>query len=261
MLCDISVTVHAPGSFGRDTPESVFIRAEIDHRYLIETRVSTITCIMADTTQIADLRKDYKRLSLDETDTSADPFAQFRIWFDQALNAGVIEPNAMTVATVDVRSNQPSARILLLKGLDDRGFVFFTNFASQKGEELTTNPRVALLFFWADLERQVRVEGAVEKVSRDESERYFHSRPRASQIGAWASQQSTVLANRAELEHLKAQREAEFAGIEVPLPEYWGGYRVIPTRLEFWQGRQSRLHDRIVYVRNGNEWKRERLSP
>jgi pyridoxamine 5'-phosphate oxidase len=216
---------------------------------------------MADSPSIADIRTDYKLASLSEADTAAEPFAQFARWFDEALAAQVIEPTAMSLATVEPRTGQPSSRIVLLKGLDERGFTFYTNYTSRKANELAANPQVAALFFWAELERQVRIEGAVEKVSREDSEFYFHSRPRASQIAACTSRQSSVLSGRDELERLYAEKEAEFAGREVPLPDCWGGYRIIPRYLEFWQGRRSRLHDRIAYVREGNGWTRQRLAP
>lgn len=210
---------------------------------------------------IADIRTDYKFASLDEADTAAEPFAQFGKWFDEALASKVVEPNAMSLATVDRTTGRPSSRVVLLKAFDERGFTFFTNYASHKADEMAANPHVAALFFWADLERQVRIEGVVEKVSREDSDHYFHSRPRKSQIAASTSRQSAVLKDRAELERLFAEKEAEFEGKDVPLPDFWGGYRIVPSYLEFWQGRRSRLHDRIVYVLAGDGWKRQRLAP
>jgi pyridoxamine 5'-phosphate oxidase len=215
-----------------------------------------------------DLRIDYGRGFLTEADAAADPFAQFDRWFADANAAGVPEANAMTLATADA-AGVPSARIVLLKAVDDaaagadRGFCFFTNYLSRKGRELDANPRAALCFYWQPLERQVRVEGPVARVSRAESEAYFNTRPVSARVGAWASAQSTVLAGRDELE----RREAELAegfGPDgpVPLPDFWGGYRVIPTAVEFWQGRPSRLHDRLRYARQpGGRWAVDRLSP
>jgi pyridoxamine 5'-phosphate oxidase len=206
-----------------------------------------------------DLRIDYGRGSLDAADLTADPIAQFTIWFAQAQDAHVPEVNAMTLATADA-TGAPSARIVLLKGIDDRGFCFFTNYQSRKGRELDANPRAALCIYWQPLERQVRIEGAVERVSRAESETYFRTRPVSAQVGAWASQQSSVIADRHELEQRDAELAKQFGG-SVPLPDFWGGYRVIPHAVEFWQGRPSRLHDRLRYVRAGDAWKIERLSP
>ena len=212
---------------------------------------------------LADLRMEYRRHSLRRDEVAADPFAQFRIWFAEAQESGIVEPNAMTLSTVDPGSGQPSSRIVLLKGLDDRGFTFFSNYASQKGRELAAQPRAALGFFWKELERQVNVRGIVEQVTREESEAYFHSRPRTSQLGAHASAQSSVIPGR---EWLEGQFEALAGkypeGTVVPLPCTWGGYRLIPEALEFWQGRPSRLHDRICYTASeGGTWKLERLSP
>jgi pyridoxamine 5'-phosphate oxidase len=196
-----------------------------------------------------------------ERDLDPSPIRQFEKWFADAVAANVEAPEAMTLATA-APDGAPSARMVLLKGVDHRGFVFFTNYESQKGRELAANPRAALVFYWTPLHRQVRVTGSVAQVSRDESERYFHSRPFTSQIGALASRQSTVLASREEFDECVAQLEANFADATVPLPPYWGGFRVSPETVEFWQGRANRLHDRLRYSRHGNNgWTVERLSP
>ena len=206
-------------------------------------------------------RIDYGLGRLDEADVASDPVEQFARWFADAEVAKVPEPNAMTLATADA-SGVPSARIVLLKAFDARGFTFYTNYDSRKGRELGLNPRAALCFFWQPLERQVRIEGAVERVGREESETYFRSRPRQAQMGAWVSQQSAPLTSRAELERLEAELQARFAGVDVPLPNYWGGFRVVPTAIEFWQGRPSRLHDRLIYtVSAAGGWTLRRLSP
>jgi pyridoxamine 5'-phosphate oxidase len=212
-------------------------------------------------TSLADLRKNYSLGSLDAADVDPDPIRQFQTWFAQALDAKLPEPNAMTVATVDAQG-RPAARILLIKGVDERGFVFFTNYESRKGRELGANPHAALLFHWVELERQVRIEGTVEKTSEAESEAYFQSRPLGSRIGAWASAQSAVIENREQLEAREREISAQY-GDHPPRPPHWGGYRVVPTAIEFWQGRPSRLHDRIRYVREhaADAWRIERLAP
>jgi len=209
--------------------------------------------------KIADLRNDYALRRLDETDVDADPFKQFHAWLAEAIEAQVPEPTAMTLATVDA-PGRPSARIMLLKALDERGFVFYTNFESRKGAELASRPLAALTFFWKELERQVRIEGAVEKVSAAEADEYFASRPLGSRIGAWASTQSATIESRAWLEARVKAAEVQY-GDRPPRPPHWGGYRVIPAWLEFWQGRQSRLHDRIAYAKSDDGWKITRLSP
>jgi pyridoxamine 5'-phosphate oxidase len=210
---------------------------------------------------LADLRKDYIAGGLAESDVDPDPLRQFALWFEQARVATGHEPNAMTVATVGA-DGVPAARILLLKGFDERGFVFYTNYESAKGRDLDQNPRAALLFYWPELERQVRISGEVERVAREESERYFHSRPRGSQIGASISHQSAIIPNRDVLTDAVARFEREYESAEIPLPDFWGGYRVRPTWIEFWQGRPSRLHDRLRYDRRANgTWQVVRLSP
>lgn len=213
------------------------------------------------TTDLAALRRSYSLEKLSEKDVSRDPFVQFDAWFREALNSELLEPNAMTLATVNAEG-QPGARIVLLKSFDEKGFVFFTNYESRKGEDLAAQPRAALLFAWLELERQVRIEGAVEKVSEAESLAYFQSRPLGSQIGAWASPQSRPISGREVLEHAVATLEKEYADAPaLPLPPFWGGYRVRPERIEFWQGRENRLHDRIRYTREGHNWSIERLAP
>lgn len=209
---------------------------------------------------IADLRREYASRALGEAQADADPIRQFTVWFDEAASAQILDVNAMTLATT-AADGDPDARIVLLKGFDDDGFVFFTNYESTKGRELLARPRACLLFFWVELERQVRITGAVTKVSRAESEEYFHSRPFESQVGAWASAQSTPVADRAVLETRYAELTAQYAGQSVPLPEFWGGYRVAPEQVEFWQGRPSRLHDRLLYTRGPSGWSRSRLAP
>ena len=209
---------------------------------------------------IADIRTEYRRASLSEHDVAADPIAQFSRWFDEAVTAAVVEPNAMCLATATPDA-YPSARMVLLKGCDARGFVFYTDYRSRKGQELADNPHASLCFFWAELERQVRINGAVQRVSRAESDAYFQTRPLPSRVGARTSHQSMVLTDRSVLEEQLATNESRFAGGQVPLPEHWGGFRVIPEELEFWQGRESRLHDRIQFRREAGVWVKRRLSP
>lgn len=212
---------------------------------------------------IAERRIEYGRGSLDIDDLDPDPFRQFQLWFDVAVKAGVPEPEAMTLATATC-DGAPSARIVLLRGVDARGFTFFSNYESRKGRELLANPRGALVFYWQGLERQVRVEGCVERCTAEESDAYFHSRPDGARIGAWASDQSEVVAGRRVLEEAQAALERRFAGREVPRPAHWGGFRVVPESIEFWQGRASRLHDRLRYRRESSAsagWIIERLSP
>jgi pyridoxamine 5'-phosphate oxidase len=209
---------------------------------------------------IADLRKNYTQAGLLETDIDANPFDQFRLWFEQAVAANLAEPNAMTLATVTA-AGKPSARIVLLKAFDERGFVFYTNYNSQKGVELQAQPFAALVFLWHDLERQIRIEGKIELVSEAESTAYFHSRPVSSQLGAWASEQSNLIADRAVLEDRLHQLEQEYLDRSIPKPPHWGGIRVIPQEIEFWQGRPSRLHDRLRYQLVDGIWQIARLAP
>ena len=209
---------------------------------------------------IADIRRQYARARLDETHVSPNPVAEFDRWFNQAREAEVPEPNAMALAT-STRDGVPSVRMVLLKGYDERGFVFFTDYRSCKGAELEGNPRAALAFYWGELERQVRIAGPVEKTSPEESAAYFRTRPLGSKLGAWVSHQSRVIPSRAELESGLREIKERFPTADVPLPPHWGGYRLRPEEVEFWQGREDRLHDRIRYVRDGERWRVERLSP
>ena len=209
---------------------------------------------------IADLRREYALASLDERDVPPDPVAMFSRWFADAQAADVAEPNAMTLATASA-DGAPSARMVLLKGVDDGGFVFFTDYRSRKAAELDANPRAALVFHWVELERQVRIAGSVARVAREETEAYFRTRPLGSRLGAWASEQSSVITGREVLDARLRDVEARFPGEDVPAPPHWGGYRLAPASVEFWQGRASRLHDRIRYVRRGGGWAIERLSP
>ncbi|MEN9934183.1 MAG: hypothetical protein RLZZ387_762 [Chloroflexota bacterium] len=209
---------------------------------------------------IADLRKEYTLRGLSRADVDPDPLRQFQVWFDQAVAAGLVEPNAMTLASA-TPAGRPSARVVLLKSFDAAGFVFFTNYESRKGAELLANPWAALAFYWPQLERQVRAEGRVAPVTPEESDAYFASRPLSARVGAWASAQSRAIESRADLEGRVAELEARFAGGEVPRPPHWGGFRVVPEVVEFWQGRPSRLHDRICYTWGDGGWAIERLSP
>ena len=210
---------------------------------------------------IAAIRTDYRMAALDEQTVGNDPLVFFRHWFSEAEAAEIHEVNAMTLATAD-ESGKPHARIVLLKGLDEYGFVFFTNYDSDKGHQLSEQPNAALVFFWKELERQVRVEGIIEKVSSELSDEYFHSRPINSQLGAWASPQSKVIENREILDERLKRYTNDFADHPIPRPEHWGGYRVIPNYIEFWQGRSSRLHDRLIFKKaGGSDWTLFRIAP
>jgi pyridoxamine 5'-phosphate oxidase len=209
----------------------------------------------------ANLNKEFNLRELRESDLDSNPFRQFQKWFEEALKADPVYANAMTLATAN-RGGKPSARMMLLKGFDEDGFVFYTNSESNKGEDLGQNPRAALVFWWSQLERQVRIEGRVEKVSDEEADSYFRTRPKGSQLGAWASQQSRVIRSREVLDNRMEELEAKYSDVDVPRPPYWLGYRLVPESIEFWQGRPNRLHDRLRYrlVKDGS-WIIERLAP
>ncbi len=211
---------------------------------------------------ISNLRQDYKAKSFRRTDLVADPYAQFKAWFEEALSAKIPEPNAMTLATASL-TGRPSARIVLLKSIAEDGFIFYTNYESTKGKMLAENPQAALVFCWLELERQIRIEGRVEKVDTATAKEYFQSRPKESQMGAWVSQQSTVIETRAVLEDSMTELNEQYAEQAVlPKPPNWGGYKVVPDKIEFWQGRRSRLHDRFQYsLQADGQWKIERLAP
>lgn len=210
-------------------------------------------------TSIGNLRRQYTKSALTSQSVNKDPIKQFEKWFSQTLKAGLVEPNAMIVAT-STPKGKPSARVVLLKGLSDEGFIFFTNYESKKGSELIKNPNASLLFYWDKLERQVRIEGKVKKISRAESAMYFNSRPHASRIAAWSSHQSSVIKDRKEIDKAFKKFD-EMYPAEVPLPDYWGGFILIPNEFEFWQGRLNRMHDRIKYKKSGGKWKISRLAP
>lgn len=213
-----------------------------------------------DLMSLSHIRTDYTKDGLLEAHAAADPFTQFRLWLDQAIQAGIREPTAMTLATC-THEGLPSARIVLLKGFDEHGFTFFTNYESRKGREMAANPHAALVFFWPELERQVRIEGTIERVTDTESDEYHASRPRGSQLGAWTSWQSEVIATREVLEERLKEFMSQFGDGPVPRPPHWGGYRLVPKVIEFWQGRPSRLHDRLRYRVGEQGWVIERLSP
>ncbi|CAN5637467.1 pyridoxamine 5'-phosphate oxidase [soil metagenome] len=210
--------------------------------------------------ELRNLRHEYRHASLDESDVHPDPLEQFRRWFEEAVNATLHEPNAMTIATA-TPDGRPSARVVLMKSFDERGLVFHTNYEGRKGQEIEANPYCALLFYWGELERQVRVEGYVARIPEEESDAYFSSRPRGGHIGAWASEQSRPIESRGALEERVRAVETEYEGREVPRPPFWGGYRVEPESIEFWQGRENRLHDRLLYTRRDGAWEIQRLQP
>jgi pyridoxamine 5'-phosphate oxidase len=207
-----------------------------------------------------DVRKDYTLAHIEPENLDTNPIVQFRFWLNQAMQAGVHEPTAMVLSTATA-AGKPSSRVVLLKEIDNNGFTFFTNYESRKGTQLTENPHAALLFFWPELERQIRIEGSVSKTSRQKSDMYFQSRPEGSRIGAWASPQSRRIPNREYLENLESDYRILFRSKQTDRPDHWGGYTLLPTLLEFWQGRENRLHDRFEYVLNGNMWEIHRLAP
>ena len=206
------------------------------------------------------IREEYSLHQLNENDVNPNPVIQFNNWFSKVIELNITMPNTMTLSTVDVKG-KPSARIVLLKEVDRKGFVFFTNYGSKKAKDMSVNSQVALLFYWKELERQVKIEGTVKKVSRIESEEYFHSRPRESQIAAWVSNQSEIIPDRKYLDEKFEQLQKKFGDGEIPLPVYWGGYRLLPNYFEFWQGRENRLHDRICYRKKSDKWEIFRLAP
>ena len=208
---------------------------------------------------LTNLRKEFRQNGLNRSELDDDPFKQFSLWFSQAIKLGIVEPSAMSLATVD--ENEIGIRTVLLKHFDEKGFVFFTNYGSKKSQQIEVKPQAALLFPWLDLERQIKIIGSVEKVTTLESIKYFASRPKDSHLGAWASQQSAAISSRSLLGSQFESMKNKFSKGEVPLPDFWGGYRVIPERIEFWQGRESRLHDRFIYQRSVNGWSISRLSP
>ena len=208
---------------------------------------------------IADIRKDYTLKTLDEADVSANPFQQFETWWNEAISSDIDEANAMSLSTIN-HLNKPTSRTVLLKGFDEEGFSFFTNYNSSKGHQIEKNTNVALCFFWKELQRQIRIEGVAKKLTDKENDDYFNSRPIGSRIGAWASPQSEVIKNRTVLEENEKKIQQEF-GDNIKRPDHWGGYKVIPNYFEFWQGRASRLHDRIAFTLENNNWKIERLAP
>lgn len=215
---------------------------------------------MSTALNLADLRREYTLAGLRRSTLESDPLAQFAKWFQQAKSGGVAEPNAMTLATAN-KLGQPSARIVLLKAVDDRGFSFYTNYESRKGLELSENPHAALNFFWPELERQVGIRGTCTRLSREESEEYFQVRPMGNRMSAWVSRQTEVIPDHAELEERLREVEEKYGAGEVPMPPYWGGFVLQPTEIEFWQGRPNRLHDRFLYTRDGSSWRIDRLSP
>ncbi len=211
-------------------------------------------------TEISRIRRDYSLTELNEGSISSSPFEQFSKWMEEALKSSLIDPSAMILATSS-KSGIPSLRVVLLKRIDSDGFVFYTNYESRKAKELLENPNASLLFFWKELERQIRIEGKVEKIPAKESEEYFHSRPYESQLAAWASSQSRIIPDREYLDKKFEEFKKKYAGKEIPLPPFWGGIKLKPEYFEFWQGRENRLHDRISYVKENSEWKKERLAP
>ncbi len=212
-------------------------------------------------TNIADIRKEYKLQTLEEKNVDPNAIKQFDLWWNQAIKSNIEEVNAMTLATV-AQNGKPSARIVLLKEYSEKGFVFFTNYQSHKGNDIDNNPNVSIVFFWKELERQIRIDGVAEKINENESDDYFNSRPDGSKIGAWASPQSKVIADRKTIEKNAMEYELKFAGTTIPRPSHWGGYIVKPEMIEFWQGRPGRLHDRIRYsLQHNNSWVKERLAP